>query len=415
MGFLHGLDNGHFCFMDDDGNCIPNHKLFGKTTTFPYYYNGFTRERDGHTYWLIRVTCVDMLDVTPYDNYMLWDDEDGPLTKRIHSMLHPDLPFMNKYIVELGTTARNKATLEASMKAIEERVWIPINFLTDEECTRSGLYWFRKGHFTKTNEAGAVAIRDDSLAWDVYLGISYSPRMPIPYKGSSVKSWDDKIDHYLYVTLPEREEQKKRIAANREAARKKWIDLEEVPVPKMKLGRGADNSGVAYAKAINALIHNAEALKLMDEALLEMIKQETGEYGGNIVKVWIEPENIVCNDTAIFGIYLDTAEIPVRTFDIRVDYPQGFDVTSWNEHVDVIPGALQIEKTSKGVLMIAQAGTRESTPAPISGRIYDVTLKNIGAVPGAYEMPIITAQFVDENGKMIEQKIETIGATVTVN
>lgn len=42
-----------FHFIDDNGNKVPNNELWGRTTTFPMYYHGATRKKDGKTWWIL--------------------------------------------------------------------------------------------------------------------------------------------------------------------------------------------------------------------------------------------------------------------------------------------------------------------------------------------------------------------------
>lgn len=421
--------SGHFDFLDDDGVAHPNHELWGKTTTFPYNYRCVTVPKevtiDGvttlHNWWIITHTGINCRDARRQDGYLQWDNtnKDTPLTldNLQTCKLHPDLPWMNRFCADVFRDPEYKGGMEsiqmheACEKSIPYRACIQQNVLPEEVLFKLG---FGEGQWYKKSYPGNVfvAVRDDSLAWDIYEGKEHSPIMDYPYYYQiSNRAWDDKIDTFLYETLPNRKATAERMHLAREEARRKILPLNTVPVPKLRTGRGVDNTGYVHAKLLNDLVHNYEALLLRQDSIVADIEAKTGEYGGRELKVWIEPATINGTSETTFGIHLDTNCIPIRAFDIRIDYPQGFEITSWIDQ-GLLPGALRIEKTLRGQLLLAQASKEN---ADINGKIYDIGIKNIGAIPKSYEMPVTHAQFVDKDGKFVKQEVTLSKAILEVS
>ena len=409
-------------FVDDDGVCHPNHVLWGRTTHFPFWYKGVTIDKeiivDGvsemHRWWLIWHSHLNCRDKRIQDKYPQIDGTNYSEPIRLDNgfqtcKVHQDLPWMNRWVAAERFT--DMVGHELTDKGIPYRLVIEdgiIDKLISDPDVLEKLGFYDEAYWNRWGGGVFVAVRDDSLAWDIHLGIEKSPVMAIPYSTNSVKSWDDKIDHYLYEVIPNRKAQEKRIKQQMYEAAKKIIPIDNVPVPKLKTDRNADNSGYYNAVAINKIIHNINALSLHDEAIIEKIEFESGDYGANKVTVSINPTNIKAPYE--FEVNMNTMDIPVKGFEVRIDYPQGFKVDSIHKEFS-IPNGLEITKSDNGILILAQASRESCT---IHDKIYTIKLKNTGAIENIYELPIISVQLVDENGKQVKKEIITQNAQIIV-
>lgn len=122
-----------FSFKGNTGP-VSTTKLWGKRTPFPMYYYGATREKDGHTWWIIGGRSAEYGITDPV-------------------------------ILNNTTPGQREAIL-----------------LTDEEIKKLS---------PSNNVREASMIRDDSRAWDIYETGKY------PSPSSNAKQWDTKIDTYL--------------------------------------------------------------------------------------------------------------------------------------------------------------------------------------------------------------------------
>lgn len=386
---------GCFDFADDQGTNYPNHKLWGRTTTFPDWYYGLTREIDGYTWWILWYCEINTRD--PPQEYMRQFDEHNneithPPDNYIHCLVWPYLDD------------------DSGLCNKDQRA---IFFLTREEASigymGQKMYDYSVEH-PKTPGPVGMGVREDSLAWDAYYG-NIKGGMNVQMQNSTVKAWDNKIDHYLYVTLPEQKAQAERIRQKRLEAEKQILPLSKVNVPKLKLSRGADNTNVAHAKLLNTLVHNFNAMNLRVDAIVDDLEAKTGEYALEKPRVWVEPDTLANSGTV--DVMINSGEIPIRAFDIRIEYPNGFEVTNIQDH-HLLPGALAINKAEQGTIYMAQATTNGNAPVKLDGKLYTLTIGNIGAISGTYIFPMATVQFIEKNGNLVTQPIEKNGFKVEV-
>lgn len=146
-----------FSFLDDEGNLVPLHKLFGRTTTWSDWNYGLTRIVDGKTWWIIQATGI-VLTGNPQDflhidkNNKIMSDNFRTYTMPVHLFAH-----------------------------LNERAIID---LTKEEAQILG----------HKNQTIAIAVKEGSAAWDIFYGTKKASQLPV---SQTVKSLDEKINKYI--------------------------------------------------------------------------------------------------------------------------------------------------------------------------------------------------------------------------
>lgn len=128
---------GGYHFKDKNNEWIGTSEIYGRATPVPAWHQGVTREIDGKTWWLLM----------PYT----------PSTLKAPSTVLEFLLFDvdNTYIKNIKSVAPMILS-EEDYFSLEQRAFF---VLSDEEKKRFG-----------TQEAWAVGVREDSVAWDVFYG-----------------------------------------------------------------------------------------------------------------------------------------------------------------------------------------------------------------------------------------------------
>ena len=367
-------------FSDDFGNLYDNSELFGRTTNFPGWYKGLTREIDGHTWWIIQSQ--------PFVG------TGNPQSFRHYGKNNEDFGECSTYTMPIHYLATP-----------EQRAMID---LTPEEAKLMGFPYISNG----------VAVRDDSEAWEVFLGnIPLKKHMSMPIS-LTVKIFDDKIDNFLYHTLPARKARKEKLRKERDKAKREIKSLDNVPIPKLRTGRNANNSTYLHAKLLGGIVHNLKALELRQDSIIEELEQKTGEFGHNQILVSLSPSEIhvTSDDEFNIDVVVNTSNIPIKTLDIRIDYPMGFTINSidYTNLFGQPSDYIDITKSQNGITYIAMAKLLGVDITPLDGILCTLKLRKSGAIPNTYNMPIINAQFIANEIELVKKKIITQGTKIIV-
>lgn len=205
-----------FDFYDDEGKLVPLHKLFGKTTTWPDWSYGLTREINGHTWWIVNATT---LTHTGSQTIFKHIDMNNNVIGTIATFTIPVHQF---------TTQEQRALIQ----------------LTREEAETIG------HPYTDY----CVAVRDDSIAWDLFYGDKTDDKLPI---NLTIKTISNAINNYINVTKPKQKTQKKAIEKAKETKAAKLIPISDLSIPK-KINKS--NGTYVFAKMLNDLNHNQKAI-----------------------------------------------------------------------------------------------------------------------------------------------------------
>jgi len=161
----------HFDFLDDSGRPVPLDKLFGKTTTYPDWYYGVTREIKGKTWWLVMHTGI---STGGGDKYTHFDKDSNNVGVIItHHMNFPKFASLEQRAVFDITE------LEAKSLGVSDRD------IKSARINNALLY--------------AMGVREDSEAWELFYGNKKHSNLPISL---SVKRIDDAINKYINKTIP---------------------------------------------------------------------------------------------------------------------------------------------------------------------------------------------------------------------
>lgn len=145
-----------FSFLDNEGKFIPLHKLFGRTTTWPDWAYGLTRQINGETWWIIQATSITK---TGEQEEYLHIDKNNKIIGTVKTYTMP---------IHLVTKRDERALIHITQKEAETL-----------------------GH---KHQDMALAVKEGTDAWNIFLGTLQDKRLPITH---SIKQIDDAINTYL--------------------------------------------------------------------------------------------------------------------------------------------------------------------------------------------------------------------------
>ena len=151
----------HFDFLDDSGKPIPLGKLFGRTTTWPTWYYGVTREIDGHTWWLVQDVSMKTRGISQYD--LSHYDRESNYLGIVHCFPYQSID---------------------SFSTVEQRAMIQ---MTEDEAKTMKVRHYPHRKY-------ALGIREDAPAWDIFYGNKENKSIPVTI---TIKALDDKIESYI--------------------------------------------------------------------------------------------------------------------------------------------------------------------------------------------------------------------------